>query len=585
MTRAPRGPAAWAAAALLLCAPARAKTPPPAATYELCPRVRFVGPEVRLTEVEKRLVCGDPGSTGWKDVPLAQAQQFLTAFLQQRGYQFPRFSAEGDRLDVSVGTVTVVSKVTAEGSNDIFDMGKRRGLVGELLTPTLLDKAKKAAVFELQSRGYACPRVEVTADAVTGEVHVLAEPGLFYRIVDVPGPELPGLDPAIFDRYEAFQDGDPLDIRLLDLTSERVKSDALFLSAYYDVSCGSDTLHIRQRVIEGPPRLLTLGVGADTEGLLVTRAQWKDSRIGYRASQIQATAFFSAREQSLDAFMKYYLRPSDRIHLRPAAFIRREYETQYQGVHSEASLQPEWTHDGTDFTIQTRGGPAADYFNTIAGLGPSQDKWFEFQTRSQIMTHLYEYYQADPRRGWMASVDTMSRVKGAYSAITAHRVTMTGESLWNLGNYQPPLAVFAVRGLLGTTWMPERERAFTDLPPTDRFFLGGDSDIRGFQRKSLPGDGTGFLTAYYQGLELRAGDDILPYNFQPLIFIDAAMGSPRDFHLDPDIYYAPGTGVRWAPAFGSMRLTIARGMTWRRGSLEAPPTPHWQLFFSFGKEF
>src|SRR5579885_2753684 len=41
--------------ALLLLAPAaRAKDEQP------CPRVRFVGPSVRLSKMEKRLVCGDP---------------------------------------------------------------------------------------------------------------------------------------------------------------------------------------------------------------------------------------------------------------------------------------------------------------------------------------------------------------------------------------------------------------------------------------------------------------------------------------------------------------------------------------------
>ena len=574
------------AAAACLCVPAwaeKASSAPP--VHDLCPTVRFIGAAPTLSEVEKRLVCGDPDSVGWRTIPLPQAEQFMTAFLQQRGYHFPRFRARDGRLDVEVGTSTVVTKLTTDGTGEIFDLSKRRGIVGQLLTPSLLDKVKKAAVFEFQSRGYACPRVEVSADARTGEVHVAADPELFYRIRHVPGPELKGLDPAVFGRYDAFQDGDPLDIRLLELTSARIRQDALFLSAFYDLVCATDSLHVTQRVVEGPPRLITLGLGADTEGLVQGRAQWRDTRIGYRASQIQATAFASEREQSLDAFMDYYLRPADRIHLRPAAFFRREYEVQYQAVHAEASLQPEWTHDGTDLRVRARGGPAVDYFNTITGLGPSRARWFQFTTHSDVMTHLYEYYETDPRRGWMASLDTMSRVRGAYSDVTAHRVTAQGESLWNLGNYEPPLLVLATRGLAGVTWLPDRQLAFSKLPPTDRFFLGGDADIRGFNRKSLPGDGTGFLSTLYQGLELRAGDDVLPYNLQPLVFIDAAMGSPRDFHLDPDVYYAPGFGIRWAAPFGSLRATLARGLTWRRGSLAAPPRPHWQFFFSFGKEF
>lgn len=571
---------------LALAAGAAAKEAPRApAARELCPQLRLVGPDLKLSEVEKRLVCGYPGSAGWRTVPLSQAQLFLTAFLQQRGYFFPRFSAAGGALEVDIGSTTAVRQITQEGADGIFDIGKRRGIVGRLLTPSLLDEVKKDVVFELQSRGYACPTVDVTADARTGIVHVDVAPGLAYRMVSVPGPRLEGLDPAVFGRYQSFEDGDPFDIRLLTLTSERIKQDALFLSAYYDVLCSTEGLRLEQRVIQGPPRLLTVGLGGDTEGLVDAKAQWRDARIGYRASEISATAFANEREQSLDAYMNYYLRPADRVHLHPAAYLRHEYEPQYQAAHSEASLAPEWAWDGSDLTLLVRGGPDVDYFDTLYGLGPIRDTWFQFATHVQLNTHLFEYYASDPRRGWMASLDTMSRQRGAYSDVTADRITATGESLWNIGNYEPPWLIFATRGLAGTTWLPDSSQADSLLPPTDRFFLGGDANVRGLAFMSLPGDGTGFLTALYDGLELRAGDQVLPYNFQPMVFVDAAMGSPYPFHLDPDVYYSPGAGVRWASPFGSLRFTLARGLTWRRGSVEAPPTPHWQFFFSFGKEF
>jgi translocation and assembly module TamA len=137
---------------------------------------------------------------------------------------------------------------------------------------------------------------------------------------------------------------------------------------------------------------------------------------------------------------------------------------------------------------------------------------------------------------------------------------------------------------MGTTVVNDPANAFTKLPPTQRFFLGGDADLRGVDRKQLPNGGTGFLTALYEGVELRAGD-VIPYGIAPFLFLDAAMGGLRDFHVDPDVYYSPGLGVRWASPFGTIRTTLGRGLTWRRGSPTDPPLPHWQFFFSFGKEF
>ncbi len=575
------------AAALLGAGPASARTSSRAAAVEqLCPRIRFVGPAIDLDDVEKRLVCGDPSRPAWSRIPLNQAEQFMRAFLQRRGRNFPTFKAVDDTLEVRIGTPTYVTKMTTTGLEGILDMSKRRHIVGELMTPAELDKFTSAVKFELQSRGYACPKISVTGDARTGEVHASVDPGPRYTMSDIATPPPPGIDPDIFRRYWAFEPSQPFDTRLLSLTSDRIQTDALFLSAYYEVACTTTGLHITQRVVEAPPREVRIGVGADTEGYLRGRAEWKHSRIGYRASSIDVTAFDSFLEQSVDGNMKYYLRPSDRIYLMPRVFLRRESYTPYEAAHSEAAILPSWTWDGTDLHVETRGGPGIEYFNTLRGEGPIDDKFLSFDTQAKVMSHLYEYYERDPREGWTASFQSKSRVSGAYSDLTAHMMRVDEEDLWNLGRYSPPLAVLAIRGFAGTTWLSDPSLAFTKLPPSMRFFMGGDANFRGAPLMELPNDAGGFLTAVYQGVELRAGD-LLPYGLQPLVFMDGAMGGESAFHLDPAVYWAPGAGLRWALPFGSMRATIARGLTWARGQQTLPTLnlPRWQFFFTFGQEF
>ena len=564
------------AGVLLCCATAAAK--------DLCPRVRYSGPDPKLTEVEKRLVCGDPGSDGWKKISLPQARGFMTAFLQKRGRHYPRFDTDGDTLVVDAGTTTVVRALVGRGLEGIYDLGKRREVVGRPLTPDLLDQVKKAVVFELSSRGYPCPKIEVTADARTGEVRVDASPGTRRLIGEIALPPNLNVDPGVLRRYEAFTSGDLLDARMLSMTSDRVREDALFASSYYDVACSTGGVSITQRAVEAPPHLLTIGVGADTEGLLRARARLRQSRIGKRASFAEASLTASQREQSLDALLRLYLSPEARLHLEPVLFLRRENEVQYEAAHSELSVNPAWTSDVWGRRVEVRGGPAVDLFDTIRGEGPRGASWFQFVTRARVSSHLYEYYQRDPRRGWTATLETTHRLKGAYSDVSAHGLRLSGESLWNIGEYQPPLAVLATRGLADTVSVADRATGLSRLPPTDRFFLGGDSDLRGVERKRLPDDAGGFLTALYQGVELRAGD-ILPYGLQPFAFVDAAMGGQTSFHLDPDVYWSPGGGLRWASPVGTIRTTAARGLVWRRGSALEPPRPHWQFFFSFGREF
>jgi translocation and assembly module TamA len=203
----------------------------------------------------------------------------------------------------------------------------------------------------------------------------------------------------------------------------------------------------------------------------------------------------------------------------------------------------------------------------------------------EFRDHLFDYYAGNPRAGWRAALESQSRVAGVDSSITAHRLGVWGEHVWNLGGYDPAFLVLATRYLGQTTLVEQGVLAAGQLPFDMRFYLGGDADLRGAGRKDVPADGIGLLSALYDGVELRMGD-VLPYGLQPLIFVDGAMGGRRSFHLDPDVYWSPGFGLRCNSLVGSLRATAARGFVWRRDrAAEALLRPQWQYFFSLGKEF
>jgi translocation and assembly module TamA len=578
---------AWASICAILAAPspalAKKKAPAQDGKKALCPRLTIVGPNIDLTEVEKRLVCGNDQSEGWKNVPLNEARYFMKAFLQRRGYHYPRFEAQGDLLTVHVGTQTHISKIVGRGLGELYDFGKKRLIVGKPLTPEEMDLLKSDVMSRLEEQGYACPKLAVDGDARTGVVTVSGDPGVFYNLTYIQTPPVAGLDPGIFNRFQAHQYGEPLDVRLLNLTSERITQEALFQSAYYELQCSTAGLHVAQRIVEAKPHMVTLDFGVDTEGYARGRAQWRNSRIGYRASSAEATLFASYREISFDALMHYYLRPEDRINLEPTFLAQRSNEVQYETVEQQAGVAPNWTWDNESLHLDVQGGPVFEYFNTLRGLGPVNDTFFAFKTKMTVMSHMFEYYQRDPRMGWQLGFESSSREAGAYSSITAQRLRLYSQKLWNVGDFNPPLFVVATRGWAGVI-AADQTQAFNQLPPTERFYLGGDADVRGAGRQQLPGDGLGFLTAGYQGVELRI-NDVLPYKIQPLIFGDAAMAGRRSWHMDRDIYYSPGLGARWASPFGAVRFTAARGMVARASPENPTSLPRWQYFATFGTEF
>jgi translocation and assembly module TamA len=314
-------------------------------------------------------------------------------------------------------------------------------------------------------------------------------------------------------------------------------------------------------------------------------AQWKHSRIGWRASEAEVSIVTSKLQQSAEASMHNYLSPGSRTYVMPRALLERRNELRYSAIISKESLSPGTSWDFKKARLDVSAGPSFNYVHMLKGLGPVNDNYFSIDTRADLLGHLFEYYVRDPREGWRSSFETSSRFQGAASYITAHRLKLSMEKLWNLGQYDPPWVVLGARGWAATTYVNDRAHAFKKLSPEERYFPGGDSDLRGAAREQIPSDNAGFLTAVYNGLELRLRD-VLPWGLQPFVFVDGMMAGRLDFHLDPDVYWSPGVGLRWASPVGSIRTTIARGLLWHRDTVSDPLyNPHWQFFFSFGKEF
>ena len=554
-------------------------------TYGPCPAIRFTGGEkIELSAMEAGLVCGDPATEGWGRIPFNQAENFLRAFLQQRGYQEPVFAPGLEVLTVDPGAKTRISSFTVTGLPPGIEPGKLRKIRGQVMTPGLLDAGKTALLSALQNRGYACPEIEMRGNGTTGEVSAEVRPGAIYRFEHISAARAPGVDPDIFYRYEAFRRGQRFDARLLDLTAKRAMSDSLFLNAYFDVNCSTGGVTIVERVVAGKSQLYKLGFGFDTEGLFIGRAKWQNSRIGARGNSMQTTLYASYREQSAIADYRYFKAPASRLYLMPKLTFGRLNEPQYESLHSELALLPGMSWDVETRRVELSAGPALEYVHTSRGLGPD-NAFAAFQTQLVFRDHSFEYYAGDPREGGRAAFRSRSRVAGLYSRITAHLLSLNGEQVWNLGSYDPPALVLATRYLAQTTLVRKSLLAAGEIPLDMRFFMGGDANLRGAGLNKIPADSAGLLTAVYDGVELRMGD-VLPHGLQPLVFLDAAMGGRNSFKLDPNVYWAPGFGFRWNSPAGSVRVTLARGYVWRRDrAAEVLVKPQWRFFLSLGTEF
>lgn len=554
---------------------------------ELC-GIRITAPEkIHFSATESKWLCGEPGSPAWREIPVNQRKISLTNFLQSRGYQKPDFRVEEGALSVDAGEKSSVRKFTVEGAPAEWDWARRRHSTGSALNPARLDEDVTWARRMLQYRGYPCPKVEAEAYVDTGEVHLKVDPGEKQRFGPVQSQGASDMDPRILGRFTAFYPEDYFDLRLLELTSERILHEDLYLSTFYDVVCDENRhAQIVRRFVPSPPRLLTVGAGFDTENGPLARARWKRTRLTSKGDSFESTAFLSFRDLQLELKYRYHFPadPGSRWEFAPRVLVDRRDERQLRAVQYllDPAMATSWELRGSRLAL--RFGPALSRTETERSLVsvPARVDTLRLAGSLHWTSHYFEYYAGDPREGYDFGVEGFTQFGRWLSDKTIHKLLFKHEMLFNLGGFDPPFLVLGWRGFEGSYFYNPRGDLRQEIAPSERFFLGGDEDIRGFGRQRLQGAGIGYLTAIYEGVELRFAD-LFPYRLQPFVFFDVARAGQLTETLSTPLYMAPGLGLRWASPVGTVRTTLARGFTTRR--LPEDPEPNGQFFFSFGKEF
>jgi outer membrane translocation and assembly module TamA len=576
------------------CASARANKELP--RTELCPGFIFVGKvQPGLSDTEKRLVCGDPKSDAWKVIPKNQAKFMFSTFMQDRALYHVQYVEEKERVTAEVGDPLVATSLTSEGEPSNLELSRQRRVVGEKLTPSLLDTIEQWTKKRLGSIGYPCPKVTSHANSDTGEIHLVIEPGPQQDLMAVQEVNIPGVAPGVLRRYDAFRLGKAFNADNLVTTSNRIVNQGLFDSSFFVANCTDKGAVANQEVVSSPPHLLSLGVGLNTEEILVGRARWTVTRLGKNASDVSVQIYTSFRSQQLSSYYDAYVfDPGSRQAIRPYISIDHENWDAYETGTFSTQLAHETTWDGENTGFKVITGPQLDVIRTYrayAGVAPVDSHFLSLMSSLTLMTHAFEYYSNanSPRTGYAATASVGFADQSAFSTTSVQRIDLRWEGLWNYRHYDPPLFVFGLRAGYDTTISSERpnfaDPGAIEIPPTYLHFLGGSQDLRGFGVQELPlrpqvsstQTQIGNLSSAFLSFEARLVAE-LPFNLQPIFFTDVGALGNIPGELFAPIYWDPGIGLRLQSPIGVVRGTLAHGFI--------GDTPdHFQLYFSYGQEF
>ena len=541
---------------------------------------------IKFNPNEEKLICGDSDVDSWKRIPRFQAEYFARNFLEQRGYFYPEFIEKDGIVTIVPGKKTIISKIDVEGNvPGFFKIWRRRQTRGQPLTPKRLDRLEDWTKDQFKDRGYACPSVTTQAEADTGHVTLGIDPGLRQKIISVDEEPVEGLREGTLKRYRAFRVGDPYDRLNVQLTSRRIIYDGILQSSYFLTKCTPEGVKLKQKSLKGAKRLLTIGVGASTEEYGILKATFKQSRIGRNGSSFLLSGRGSFRRQRLVIQGIVYPFPfPTRWHAMPTIRVQNVNEKRYKYLTNDLWLPPAVTWDTQNTGFQLTVGPKFNLTRTEKG---AQKGWTHFTSLTamlEISSHDYEYHLADPRSGYVVGAIAQLNSDKILSTVTAQKLTLRGQKLWNIAGYERPLFILGIRGEVGTTITDSGSANFNRLPPWFLYYLGGSRSMRGFSQMQLPSQNRGALTSLYTGMELRLAN-ILPLNIQPIAFVDVAAMGQKTLDLDVPGYWSPGFGVRWPSFIGVVRLTYAHGYLIKNNNPANNNLSHWQFYFTLGEEF
>lgn len=542
--------------------------------------------KLELKDMEQRLICGDSSGdqigTAWASIPANQASFFLSSFLQSRAYHKPQMDIIAGNLYVKLGPKFRAGTFTLKNEPPAWEIPNRRYVRGRLLEPTLLDELEGWGEYQLKMNGYACGEATVLSDPSTGEIEVRLEPKDRLRIRQVVDESATGLRGGVMERYNAFVMGDYYNQRMVDLTQRRIAEEGVVSTIDFKPRCEKDGVTLLRRIDLGPSRQLRIGVGGSTDEGPRVRLNVRQTRVGSSASTAQANLDMSFEKQVANASIRwYYSRTLTSFFLEPVAEFSNVTEENRKEQIFNTTLFHGWFYNFRPTSLTMRLGPNYSENFLIEGVGPRRSTLTVLSADLSLMDHDWEFFKRSPREGYNQTLDLIFAQEGVGSQFTAHRARYQGQHIFNIGYFDPPMAILGFRWSAGSTFATQDLRS--QLPTRFQFFGGGTGSLRGWESEQLPREGAAFS-------EIRIGTELRFYKLlfnmvDPFVFADIGRLGDINFRLSTPTFFSPGFGLRWESPVGAVRGFLAQPVVWGIPNGEPEYKQSMRLGVTLGEEF
>lgn len=451
---------------------------------------------------------------------------------------------------------------------------------GAIFDHPIYEASKSRISRRLAQRGYfdadfSARRVEVTRAERAADIELVWTSGERYDMGPLTFAQTPKevVDTGLLERLVYWEEGDYYHQGRLDRLRASLQRLDYFSSISIDPqpeNAVDRRVPIEVTLTPAPRKIQTAGLSYGTDSGAGFRLGEERRYVNRRGHKALAQIDWAQRRKT--ATLQYRI---------PAfAWLDGWYTLSLQG----ADEQTDYIDTRRLELVGSRSGQFNERLNLVASVHALRERWAYVEENGgdetiepdyRYATFLYpslraEYVDVDdrlfPRDGIGGTAILRSGVEGAGS--DANFAQLHVRATWYRGIGERNRLI--VRGEVGTTWTD----ALVDMPPSLRFYAGGDRSIRGYDWREVgPRIGDFAVGAKNVTTGSVEFEHYFQNGFGFAVFVDS--GSAYDD--TPDWHTGVGAGVRWASPVGPLRFDIARGLD----DPDSPFTLHLDIGASF----
>jgi translocation and assembly module TamA len=424
----------------------------------------------------------------------------------------------------------------------------------------------QAARYGFFAGRFTQQQLKIDPDAGVANITLIYDSGPRYRLGDIRFSGDSKLEHALLQRMLPFQADTPYDSELINQLYQNLRSSGYFESVQVDANPGNavaERIPVEIQLAMRKPRSVGFGLGVSTDVGVRGRANWTRHWANPQGHSYGAEMELSAPRQNVGLWYDIPLDPPLTDKLRVAAGYQFE-DIAGSDIDSQLlTLGPEW-HSRLDSGWQR--------VLSLKWQHEQYDLGDDSGSSTLLMpgvsySLLRSDSQLDPSHGYRIQFDLAGALKGALSDTNLLHGNLQLKGLTTLAGRHR----FLGRVQFGGT----EASGFANVPPSLRFFAGGDQSVRGYDYQSLSpenrnGDKVG-------GRYLFAGSMEYQYGFAERWRLAAFVDQGNSFNSlnIPTLKSSVGLGLRWVSPVGPLRLDLAHPLDDQGGV---------RLHFSMGPE-